>query len=182
VDIGAAVRQQVKAAIQTLSASTTAVRWVAPENLHLTLKFLGDVEDKELYTVCQSVSRAVASLSPFRTFCQGVGAFPSRQRPRTIWVGMDDRGGKLQQLQEGVELALAELGFPRELRSFRPHVTIGRMKPKQRRLGRLLEELASQAQVEFGPVTVDECVIFSSDLTPDGPIYTPLGHAPLGGD
>jgi 2'-5' RNA ligase len=180
VDLGIKVRRQVKATIQALSATTTAVNWVAPENLHLTLKFLGDVEDQQIFAVCQATNAAVAQLHPFHCFCQGIGAFPNLERPRTIWLGLDDSAGRLDQLQQCLETAYLELGFPQENRPFRPHVTIGRVNLRSRRLGRLLHELQKHADEEFGAVDVSQCVIYSSELTPQGPIHTPMGRAVLG--
>jgi 2'-5' RNA ligase len=166
--------------IQTLAASTTAVRWVAEDNLHLTLKFLGDVADEQIYAVCQATGAAVAGLTPFHCFCQGIGAFPHLDRPRTIWLGLDDRAGRLADLQQRLEAAFLEMGFPRENRPFRAHVTIGRVDLRSRRLGRLLAELHRQADTEFGVIEVSQCVIYASELTSQGPIHTPMGRAKLG--
>ena len=137
VDIDAAVRRRAKSLIQTLASSTTAVRWVAPENLHLTLKFLGDVEDREVYGVCQAVGEAVAELRPFHSFCQGVGAFPNRQTTAhdlaRVWKTAEANWRRCTSGRSGA----ADWGFPREIRQFRPHVTIGRVDVRHRRLGRL---------------------------------------------
>ncbi len=134
VDIEAAVRRRARELIQTLGGTTTAVRWVDSNDLHLTLKFLGDVEDKDIYSVCQAVGSAVCDLKPFHAFCRGVSAFPSLQRPRTIWLGLEDPAAQLTTLQGRVEEALANLGFPRKHRKFCPHVTIGRVDIRHRRV------------------------------------------------
>ncbi len=179
MEIPAALQHKAVGVIQSLSAQTDPVKWIEPQKLHITVKFLGDVEDAEIYQVCQLASGAVADLPAFRAACRGVGAFPSSDRPRTIWIGVDDPTGHFQQLHQRVEQAMASLRFPREVRRFSPHLTLGRVRQGKRTGVGLTERIRQQGAVELGEFDVDELVVFSSELTPEGPVYTVLGRAPL---
>jgi 2'-5' RNA ligase len=181
IEMSPAVRRQAQTLIHQLAARTTAVRWVSADQLHLTLKFLGDVEDKRLYDVCCAVDRAVAERPPFEVLCRGFGAFPQLNRPRTLWLGLEDPAGRLADLQERVEAEFTALGFPREVRAFRPHVTLGRVDQRHRQLGRFTGELGQYADRPWGSVPVKECVVYTSELSPAGPSYTAIGHSLLSG-
>jgi 2'-5' RNA ligase len=181
VDLTGEVRREAEAAIARLARCTTDVSWVAAHNLHLTLKFLGDVDDTQLYAACRAATEATAGLSRFRAECRGVGAFPHLAAPRTIWFGVQDPHSLIASLQRSVEDAMRDLGFPRELRPYRPHVTLGRVRGHRDRDDRLQQELGLLGDLALGWIEVDECVVYGSDLTPAGPVYTPLGRAPLSG-
>jgi 2'-5' RNA ligase len=182
VDLNAAVRRQAQLLIHELAARTTAVKWVSAEQLHVTVKFLGDVDDTELYEVCRAVDRAVSKLKPFEVICRGVGAFPHAHRPRTLWLGLEDPAHRMAQLQQQVEAEFASLGFPRDVRPFHAHVTIGRVEVRHRRWGQLTDELDQYAERELGSFPVNQCTVYTSELTPTGPIYTAIGHLQLGHD
>jgi 2'-5' RNA ligase len=171
----------VQSLVRDLSRGVEGVKWAAPEKLHFTLKFLGDVEDKALHEVCTAVAGAVADLEPFGVLLAGAGAFPSPRRPRTVWVGVTTGEELLSATQKRVDKALRELGFPRESRKFMPHVTIGRIRQGNPTLSRLEEHLEQHAATELGTTPVHEVLVFSSELLPEGPEYHVLGRAPLGG-
>jgi 2'-5' RNA ligase len=180
IDLSPAVRRQAQTLIHELAARTTAVKWVSAEQLHVTVKFLGDVDDTELYQVCQAVDRAVAELEPFEVICRGIGAFPHFHRPRTLWIGLEDPGHHIAQVQQRVEAEFAALGFPREVRPFHAHVTIGRVDLRHRRLSRLTDGLDQYADRQWGSFPVKQCTVYTSELTPSGPIYTPISRPMLG--
>jgi 2'-5' RNA ligase len=173
------VRARAAAIMELLRKSSSSIRWVKPENLHLTVKFLGDIDEADLYEVCRAVQVATGSFDSFTLECAGVGAFPSADRPRTIWLRIEDPEGQLESLVGSVESQLKRLGFPREARRFVPHITMGRIQHGRRNLGDLTTELAKHAEARLGDVVVDELVVFSSELTPGGSIYTALGRAEL---
>lgn len=179
VEVPAVLQQKAAGVVRTLSSGGAPMKWVEPQNIHVTVKFLGDVEDAEIYRVCRAAAEAVADLPAFQVCCRGVGAFPSSQRPRTVWLGIDDPAGSFQELYERLERAMSGLGYPREARRFQPHLTIGRLRHGQRQVGDLPARLAQQAERELGQIDVDEVIVFASELTPDGPVYTVLGRAPL---
>lgn len=155
---------------------THGVRWVRPEGLHITLKFLGNVPEERIQAVKEAMSKALLGFTPFEVRVKGVGAFPSLRNPRVLWVGVEDEGRKLKEIFKALEKALERLGFPREDRPFSPHLTLGRVKEKGD-FGFLNES----SDLDFGPLLVKEVILFKSDLKPEGAEYTPLYAVPLGG-
>lgn len=181
VEVDEGVRSRAAKLIKQLRQSGADVTWVAPENMHLTVKFLGDVDYRDVYHVCRAVEECVAELEPFTVEIRGVGAFPSLERPRVIWLGVDLGSEEMSMLNEKVETALSALGFPREGRKFHAHLTLGRVKKGGRALEHLVAMLREVKDQDFGPVVVDQVVIFSSELHPTGPVYEAMGHAELKG-
>jgi len=181
IDLNADVRRRAKTLLNVLSRGTSGVRWVAPDQLHVTLKFLGDVDDTRFYAVCEAVRKAVGGRAPFSLACRGVGAFPDLSRPRTVWLGIEDPDGQLAELQTDVERQLRELDFPEENRPFRPHVTLGRVQDYARDLDSLQEALEAQAEFDAHWLTIESCTVYASELRRAGPVYSVLGRIPLGG-
>jgi 2'-5' RNA ligase len=175
------VRIRARQLVDALSCTAAKVRWVEPENLHYSLKFLGDVELLEIPRVCEAVTRAALDLPPFEIIARGAGAFPDVARPRTIWLGVADGSQQMIELNEAIERELAPLGFRREQRRFRPHLTIGRVRGGPAGLGELGQLVQQHADFVGGVVSVDEVVVFSSELGRDGPTYEPLATATLQG-
>ncbi len=175
------VRSKAAELVSRLAATTEVVRWVEPANLHWTLKFLGEVQELDVAEICRLVAEAVRPLAPFMAEVRGAGAFPTPQRPRTLWLGVGQGQQEMIDLQSPIESAVEEMGFRPEPRRFVPHLTIGRVRKPSYRLDRLSEALAENADAALGLMEVYEVVIFSSRLSPDGPEYTPLGRAPLEG-
>ena len=179
VEITAPVRARAEELIAKLDGTNADVNWVEPHNLHLTLKFLGEVHEREIAEVCQTVAQGAAEVEPFDLEVRGAGAFPTAARPRTVWLGAGAE--RMVVLHDRVEAALAELGYREEHRRFQTHLTIGRVRgsgPGIAELGKLLIE---QADFAVGRMTVEKVTVFCSTLTPDGPIYEVLGTARLGG-
>jgi RNA 2',3'-cyclic 3'-phosphodiesterase len=181
VEITQAIRTRAEELIAALAGTSAKVGWVEPHNLHLTLKFLGDVHERQIAEVCQAVARGAAQVGPFELDVRGAGAFPSAARPRTVWLGAGDGAELMVTLHDRVETALANLGFREEHRRFQAHLTLGRVRgigPGIAQLGELIER---QADFAAGRMTIGRVAIFASTLTPNGPIYDRLGVAPLGG-
>ena len=181
VEINAANRARAGELIQLLRAAPAEVKWVDVENLHLTLKFLGEVSAREIGRVCGAVERGAAAVEPFEFELRGAGAFPNAGRPRTLWLGAGKGEQEMVALHDRVEAALVTLGFRKEHRRFRPHLTIGRVRrggPGVAELGLLVEQLAD---FDAGRLSVRQATVFSSQLTPHGPIHEALGRAKLGG-
>lgn len=178
LEIPDGVRAAAAKLMQRLKASGAKVTWTAPENLHVTLKFLGEVDVTSIAHVCSAVQRAAAPLSPFRVSLQGAGAFPEISRPRVLWLGVDEGKDPLIELHARIEEQLAELSYPFDGRRYTPHVTLGRVRGPNEVLA---EQLALESQLAVGDMYVEEVLIYSSELTQDGPLYTPLGRAPLDG-
>lgn len=180
VEVSDDVRRRVSKITTRLQRSQAKVSWTQSENLHLTLKFLGDTPDTKIPDVCRGVARAAATVEPFTAQFTGVGAFPRPERPRTVWVGLTEGVTALQQLQLQLEEEMYAVGLPRERRKFVPHLTVGRVRgggPTQQELAKLVQQ---EANTGAGRCNVHEVVTIASFLNPEGPTYQVLGRAPLG--
>jgi 2'-5' RNA ligase len=159
------------------------VRWVRPEGVHLTLKFLGDVPAVRIASISQAVETACRGIGRFTFELVGLGCFPNPRRPRVVWVGVREPTGTLARLHEAVENELVELGFKKEGRPFRPHLTVGRIHRKASRSDQqdLGELIARSSEGLLGDMTVTLVNVMRSDLRPSGAIYTALAQLPLPG-
>lgn len=175
------VQAQAAQLIEQLKGSPAAIKWVEPDEMHWTLKFLGEVELTDIGDICKAVIAAAASFSPFDVESHGVGAFPNLANPKTLWIGLRRGGEAMIALQQAIERALAPLGFREEARRFQPHLTIGRVRNSANG-GTELGKLIRRHQDFIGSVsTVFEVLVLSSELTREGPIYDSLGRARLDG-
>lgn len=155
-----------------LKEASGQVKWVEPENIHVTLKFLGQIPEGRLEALFRGVQEGVEGFSSFSIGLSQVGAFPNLRRPRVIWIGVERGREELIRLQQSLERHICEHGFPKEKRKFSPHLTLGRVKSS---MG--IEALAEKIKgTEFTSeeIRVEQVVVMKSDLTPKGPIYTPL--------
>jgi 2'-5' RNA ligase len=157
------------------------VRWVRPEGMHLTLKFLGDVPAVQVSEIAQAVQQASAKHASFVCTVSGLGCFPNTARPRVVWVGIEEPGGTLLALQRDVDHAVSALGFAPEQRRFHPHLTLGRVKSHDREAVAALGEYVSRARVNLGSIQANAVHLMRSDLLPGGAVYTALSVSDLGG-
>ena len=159
------------------------IRWVPPDNIHLTLFFLGDVSESRIPAIREALAVVARNVLPLTFEVGGLGAFPNTHRPRVIWVGLEESTGRLALLHKAVNEALAEVGFEPDRRPFHPHLTLGRIRRGTdagvvRRIGE------GVAETEVGAVTaeqVEQMVLFRSDLGPSGAVYTALHAFPFHG-
>lgn len=172
------VRAAVAAEIARLRPLAPRVGWVAAPNLHLTLKFLGELPPDPLEQVKSGLTEAVTGVAPFSLRFYGVGAFPGMARPRVLWVGVAEGGQVAQALQARVDAALGRRGFPHDERPFSPHLTIGRVR-ELRGLAGLEEAMRRDARMDFGRLEVGALSLMRSDLSPAGSRYTELANFPL---
>ena len=172
------VRAAVAAEIARLRPLAPRVSWISPPNLHLTLKFLGEVPSEALEQAKEGLAEAVAGAAPFGLHFGGLGAFPGMARPRVLWVGIDEGGQAAQALQARVDAALTRRGFAREERPYSPHLTIGRVR-EPRGLARLQQAMVQDARTDFGRLEVGRLSLMRSDLSPAGTRYTELAAFPL---
>ncbi|MCX5821781.1 MAG: RNA 2',3'-cyclic phosphodiesterase [Deltaproteobacteria bacterium] len=156
------------------------VRWLRPEAIHLTLKFFGDIPECDVANISAVAGKAAAEVRPFDLAIGGAGVFPDPHRPRIIWLGMNGEVARLVTFQQGMERALQEIGFPREERPFRPHLTLGRIKTPKGLIG-LTGVLEKGETYTAGRFTASGLGLFKSDLTPRGAIYTRLAGYPFAG-
>jgi 2'-5' RNA ligase len=162
-----------------LKRMEAGVNWVRPEGIHLTLKFLGSIPAEELEKLARGIAPVVAARNPFELRVHGLGCFPSSHKPRVIWVGIDRGGGEASSLQKVIEDTAAEIGFPREARPFKPHLTLGRVRTP---IGRssFIQVMEKQKEVEIGTFLAREVYLFKSELKPSGAVYTKLQAFPMG--
>ncbi len=179
IDLGKTIRDRCLALQDTLARGGVELKWVEEENLHLTLLFLGEVEDRTLPALCQAVADCCAEHNPFPLSVESVGCFPNPRRPRVVWVGVGTGAAEVAALHDALEPPLLELGcYRREDRAYTPHITLGRVKGDEPTEA-LAAALARQAKWRGGETDVREVRVFSSELTPRGPIYTVLSRAKL---
>ncbi len=157
------------------------IRWVREDNIHLTLKFLGNVPSNELTEITNSIQRSADRHAAFVFEIVSFGCFPKLNSPHTLWIGIREPSGVLLSLQSDLEDELAGLGFPRERRRFHPHLTIGRVKRNADRDARteLAESLAQVKVEQIGVVQVRGIRLMRSDLHPAGAVYSQLSVAAL---
>ncbi len=159
-----------------ISLSSAKIKLVEPENLHLTLKFLGEVEESRIPVIVEALSEAVSGFKKFKITVEGVCAFPKVNRPNVIWIGVGDGRESLIELANSVENSLKRIGFPKERRPYEPHLTIARVKYRSSDLPAIIKRVEGTF---IGDVTVREVRLKKSTLTPQGPIYDTLGSFPL---
>jgi 2'-5' RNA ligase len=154
------------------------VKWTAPNSIHLTLKFLGEIESGVLPSLKAALARAAASHAPFDLTIRGLGAFPGLSNPRVVWCGLDGDVARLAALRQAAEEASVSLGFAPEERPFRPHLTLGRAKG-HRNLQALADciRIGSPLECSF---RVDHFHIYRSTLKPAGAVYDVLERISLG--
>jgi 2'-5' RNA ligase len=148
--------------------------WSREENLHLTLKFLGDIPVANVESLSHAVEQAALSTRPFELIIADCGAFPERDRPRVLWIGIEDPSGKLAQLHQALENECAARGFEREQRGFHPHLTIARLRKPQgsRRLADLHKEIGFRPI----PAGVSELCVLRSELHSEGSKHTVISR------
>lgn len=182
IHISEEVRRALKEVIESLgTAVPRGVRWVDPQSIHLTLKFLGEIESGRTDQILGSLRQAGEGSASFSLGLSGLGVFPNQQRPRVLWAGVAGGLDSLMRLQERVEEAMLDQGFARESRSFNAHLTIGRVRDvvsagERRRIG---DAVAAACLKPTEPWPVDSVHLVQSTLTPQGAVYTSLGSAAL---
>ena len=154
------------------------VRWVRPENVHLTLQFLGAVPEERVAAVEAALREAAADGRPLSLSLRGAGGFPNARRPRVLWAGLEGDVASLAALVTALGARLAKLGFPPEERPFSPHLTLGRARDGRGAPG-LAGALAHAAQAEATPWRAAELVLFESHLSPKGPRYEAIARVPM---
>ena len=177
------LRASVGAEIERLRPLSRAVAWVPAANLHLTLRFLGELSDVQIGLVEAALVEAAAVTAPFALTLHGLGAFPGLERPRILWVGIADGALRAREVQARVETALERRGIPRERQAWHPHLTIGRVfdeRAWRREAGLPLRQaLAAAARRSFGILEVSRIALMRSDLSPQGARYRELASAEL---
>jgi 2'-5' RNA ligase len=166
------VREKIISLENQLRQSPADVRWESPDKFHITIKFLGDVDDGQLPDILALIERISHMHTTFNIVYSGLGAFPNKKQPRVVWIGCENPDGILAGLKDALDRGLAPKGFEIEQRPFHPHLTLGRIKCPQglRDLTPMLENLTFEPQ----SIQVKEIVVMKSILQPHGAVYTLL--------
>ena len=156
------------------------IRWVRPEGMHLTLKFLGNISVDDVANISRVVENSVAGVKPLSLSLRSVGVFPDMMRPRVVWLGINGDVVPLLRLQKVMDQGFEDYGFKREERPFRPHLTLGRIKSPKGMIG-LAAAVEKGGDFVAGEFKAERLTLFGSDLTAGGAIYTKLGWFPFRG-
>jgi 2'-5' RNA ligase len=166
-------------ATDRLRGSRGPVRWVRPEGMHLTLKFLGDTAEDRVEPLVQAVTGICQDVVPFPISVAGTGAYPGLRRPRVLWAGVVENSGSLKRLVKQIEEEAEKLGWEREKRGLSPHITIGRVKGNMN-IARLTTAVKEIKDEHWGDQEAGEVVLYSSELKPGGAVYQKVHVFPLG--
>jgi len=164
---------------QDLKRMNLRARWVRPGNIHITLKFLGDINPGDIDKIGAAMTAAAIEFPPVTLTVRGIGVFPGIKRPRVIWVGLGGGIRSLLSLQSRLEQELAGAGFPKDKRSFKAHLTLGRIKQSVNPavIRQMISEYATLSSDEF---SCNQVILFKSDLKPSGAVYSKLKQTNLG--
>ena len=182
IDFSPAIIDRIAEVIKYFKTQTPdqALKWVSPENLHLTIKFLGDGPDKNIDSIKALISGTLQGKKAFNISVEGLGMYPNQNKPRVIWLGIKDYQ-PLSAIHKALDQALVEANVERDRRGFSPHLTIARIRGRTdfstaQEIGKTL----SQFKVDsLGSCLVEKVCLYKSVLTPEGPIYTKLLSSPL---
>jgi RNA 2',3'-cyclic 3'-phosphodiesterase len=180
LELSGSVRGKLSSLQTQLGKTGATVKWVEPANMHLTLLFLGELDDQDLALACRLATKAITRVPTFSLTATGVGAFPTVRRPKILWAGVEDSSGQLHKTFTRLEQSLAMEGLYRtEDRPYTPHLTLGRVADEPSETA-LSVELPKYCSWHGGTWEIDELAIFSSDTTRNGPMYNVIGRAAFG--
>ncbi|KYK24075.1 2'-5' RNA ligase [Thermoplasmatales archaeon SM1-50] len=162
---------------EEITKTSADIKLVEPKNIHITIKFLGDTDEKYIDEITRSMKDSVRGIKPFSITFQGTGVFPNKNYIKVIWVGIIDTG-IIETIAHAIDTSLLPLGFKKEQRGFSPHLTIGRVKTARNKT-QLLKVLERYTKEEFAVHQVQSIVLKKSELTPKGPIYSTLREVRL---
>jgi 2'-5' RNA ligase len=172
VELPELIRTRIQRHIERLrvAAPESQPSWTRVSNIHLTLKFFGNVEVSRINRISYALFRAVAGVSGFNVSIGGTGAFPNARQPRVLWIGVKDSSGQLKQLHDRIDAECAKKGFEKDLRAYRPHLTIARIRKPEG--ARALAEANEEFGFEPMEMGVEEVLLFRSELSSKGSTYT----------
>lgn len=178
VEITEEIRKKLAEFQDKLKRVDADVSWVAPENLHITLKFIGYIDEQKIDAVINIIKDSLTHIKPFDLRYVGMGTLPTEKNPRVIFADVIDESGVLTKIHERLDNQLMAQGVEHEDRKFDAHLTVGRIKTR-RNVRKLIENLNSYNGFDFGSEHVTQVVLMRSALTPEGPIYTKLHSVDL---
>lgn len=174
------IKKGMTAIQERLKKSGADVSWTRPEGMHLTLKFLGEVEENRIKDIETALSISIIGIQPFTLDVAEIGTFPDVRRPRVVWIGLNENGSNLIKLQKNIEKEFERLGFTPEKRGFTPHITLGRIRSRKNIEG-LLNLINDEKTIDLDGFEVMNIHLMQSELRPTGAIYTELKSMELKG-
>lgn len=179
IELSPDLKKRLASLEEQLKSSEADVKWVKPENIHLTLKFLGEIDEKQLEEVSKIIQEAANKNKSFYIRLASPGAFPKLNTPRVIWVGIDKGDSETKQIAKVLEEEIVKVGIPQESRPFSTHITLGRVRSGKNceKLVKNLEYLANNSPQDSPEFMVTKITLFQSTLTPSGPVYEVLKEA-----
>lgn len=179
-DLSKEIKENVGVLIQKLSSQAKGVKWTEPEQLHVTLKFLGSIDvNVQLESIGKCIDSQVQKVQSVSVECRGLGCFPKWENPKVLWVGLKGDLKPLNWLQQNLEEAFEKIGFPKEERAFQLHLTLGRVKFLEEDPHWLKTMQAFPETESFGSCLIDHVTLYKSQLTKRGSIYTALKEFPF---
>ncbi len=178
LEIPVGLRERLGGLQAELKRRGVTARWVRPEGIHLTLKFLGEIEASRLAVATEALREAAEGSAAFRLRARGLGVFPDLRRPRVLWVGVEDAFGRLEPLVRRLEAAFTRRGFPSEGRSFRAHLTLGRFRepgPGET----IVQALGRFGGLACGEIPAEALLLLRSELLPQGARYHEIARCPF---
>lgn len=180
IDLPEEIKVQIENVQSRLKASVKGIRWARPEGIHLTLKFFGNISENKIADISSVVEKNTVDIRPLSLKVSTLGTFPNLKSPRVLWLGIGGSVEKLSDLQKEIEKDLESIGFQRENRAFRAHLTLGRIKSPKNVKG-LSEIMKNEEIYDAGSFCAGGLTLLKSDLTPQGAIYTKLAYFPFEG-
>lgn len=179
IELPESVRTRLRDHVRELREAVpdVAASWTRVENIHLTLKFFGNVEVERIKKISEAAARAVKDFSSFQIGVGTTGVFPKPSRAQVLWIGVSDPSGKLVELQQELESEFAKEGFEKEDRAYKPHLTIARLRKPEG--ARRLADAHLQMEFEPAEITLSELILFRSELSSKGSKYTAISRHEL---
>jgi len=174
------LRRNIAAAQDSVREYAPEVKWVAPENFHITLKFLGEIDEQTVPEASAAIEAVAGAFAPFELSFAGLGVFPDLTRAKVVWVGADRGAVELASLALAADNAVAGLGVSKQSAPFRAHLTVGRVKTMRPPAG-LARGISEAHAADLGTQRVESIALMRSELMREGPIYTPISIHGLGG-
>jgi 2'-5' RNA ligase len=181
IDLPGEVREKIADIQARLKSAMEGVRWTRPEGIHLTLKFFGDIDKSRIGLISDIVEKRTKVFGPLSLAMGRMGGFPNLGRARVLWLGVEGDIEKLASLQGSMEDDLETLGFAKETRSFKPHLTLGRARSSRGMIIGLREAMERTGYEKPDPFRAEGLTLFKSDLLPGGAVYTKLAYFSFGG-
>ena len=166
------IKKEVAKIADEVKKSGLAAGWVKPGNIHLTVIFMGDVEEKNISAIISSIDNVVNKYEPFDIALGGIGIFPGIKKPRVLWLGLNGEIERLGSLRDELQKTLEAYGIKQEKRTFRPHLTLGRFRKPLRDRAPLKKVIEAYNDISGPPGKLNDLILFKSELKPGGSVYT----------